>query len=198
MSVNVNANQAVPQDAKATAQKAAVTAGKAAALAAAVAVGGAAGAAVVAAGEAVRSALDALDSSQLKSIGEQLKRILEQSQGEKMVDDGLREIVDAGKAYDESTVFGKPVAFLQLMAARIKFHEQVRKASTGENRAARDHALEIMAEPNGRRTEGTLKFMLDTINKELDRRGDAIKVLPIPVPFPLPFCGTTTIPFSKH
>lgn len=172
--------------AAAAAKEAAKAVQTAAAVTAATIVGGGVAGAVT---YGVKSALDTLDSLQLT----QLKQMLETGAGRQMVDEALAAIVKADKETDKApTLMGKLAPMLRGVAARMSFADKVAAASTDENRAARDHAVDVMAKPNGRHTEEALHFILDTINQELDNRADTPNVLPVPVPFlPTGFCGTT-------
>jgi len=173
---------------KATAQLAATTAEQ---YAAAVAIGAAAGGVVgVAAAVAGKSVWDSIDSVDLRHLQDELKHALENHQANKMVDEALQAIVKADRNVDEASGMGKVAAVVKAAWARLNFQTQVKGTSTTDNRDARDHALDILAQPNGQETEGALKFILDTINQELDRRDDARLVLPLLVPTP-GFCGTT-------
>lgn len=158
----------------------------AAAVAAAGIIGGPVGAAAVYAG---KSALDKLDSLQLT----ELKHLLESGEGKQMVDEALAAILKADKETDRATgLIAKIGPLLRGAAARMAFADKVASASTDENRAARDHAQDLMAKPNSRQCEAALHEILNTINQELDHRADTPNVVPIPVPFwPTGFCGTT-------
>lgn len=138
-------------------------------------------------GKAVKSAYDTVDRA-VGSLQEKLKSV-DRRAGEKLIDEGLKDI----KAADEALVYSigigaTMVAAARSVATRIAFQKKVKESATGVLRHARDHGVAVMAKPNDRETEKVLKYMLDTVHGELDKRKEKVIPVPVPVPFiPIPF-----------
>lgn len=129
--------------------------------------------------KAVQSAFDTVDLG-VQSLKQVLK-VGEQLEGEKLVDANMKKIKEANQPFGYSVGMGATIAAAaRFVLARVAFHKEVLDATTEKLRAARDYGISAMAKPNDRETEQALKFIVDAIHHELDRRKE--RVVPVPVP----------------